>query len=111
MSDTVAGFLAAGLCPGLEGDTIHLGTGRAESIEDVFRTACSVCGVEATIEADPLRVRPPRSEVMVLQSDPSRAMQRLGWQAKVSLQRGTRRQTARWIAANLDRYRPETYAV
>ena len=110
VSDTVAGFLAAGLCPGLEGETIHLGTGRAESIEEVFRTACSVCGVEATIESDPLRVRPPRSEVMVLQSDPSRAMQRLGWEARVSLQQGLGA-TARWMAANLDRYRPETYAV
>jgi nucleoside-diphosphate-sugar epimerase len=37
-------------------------------------------------------------------------MQRLGWEAKVSLQQGLG-ETARWIAANLDRYRPETYAV
>ncbi len=110
VGDTVTGFLAAGLCPGLEGDTIHLGTGRAESVEEVFRAACTVTGVKATVEADPRRVRPARSEVMVLQSDPSRAKARLGWEAVVSLEEGLGH-TARWLGANLERYRPETYAV
>jgi NAD dependent epimerase/dehydratase len=110
MSDTIAGFLAAGLCPGLEGETIHLGTGRSESIEEVFRTACTVCGVEAQVEVDPARVRPSQSEVMVLQSDPARALQRLGWSAQVSLRQGLK-ETARWIEANLERYRPDSYAV
>ena len=110
MSDTVAGFLAAGLCPGLEGETIQLGTGRSESIGQVFRAACGVCGVTATVEEDPARVRPPQSEVMVLQSDPARARSRLGWEAKVSLEEGLER-TARWIRANLDRFRPDAYAV
>ena len=110
MSDTIAGFLAAGLCPGLEGETIHLGTGRSESIEEVFRAACTVCGVQATVEEDAARVRPRQSEVMVLQSDPGRARQRLGWEAKIPLQQGLA-QTAEWIRANLDRYRPDAYAV
>jgi NAD dependent epimerase/dehydratase len=110
MSDTVAGFLAAGLCPGLEGETVQLGTGRAESVGDIVRIACEVCGVDAKVEEDPARVRPSQSEVMVLQSDPSRARQRLGWEAKVPLRDGVAR-TAAWIEANLDRYRPEAYAV
>ena len=110
MSDTVAGFLAAGLCPGLEGETIHLGTGRSESIGEVFQAACAVCGVHATVEEDPARVRPAQSEVMVLQSDPARARTRLGWEAKVSLEQGLER-TARWLRDNLDRYRPDAYAV
>ncbi len=110
MSDTVAGFLAAGLCPGLEGETIHLGTGRSESIEEVFRAACTVCGVEARVEQDAARVRPEHSEVMVLQSDPTQARQRLGWEARVTLQQGLA-ETARWIGANLAGYRPGAYAV
>jgi UDP-glucose 4-epimerase len=109
-SDTVAGFLAAGLCPGLEGETIQLGTGRAESIGDVFRAACTVCGVTATVEEDPARVRPPQSEVMALQSDPTRARSLLGWEARVSLEEGLER-TVRWMRANLDRFRPDAYAV
>ncbi|MBA3344301.1 MAG: GDP-mannose 4,6-dehydratase [Gemmatimonadales bacterium] len=110
VSDTVAGFLAAGLCPGVEGQTIQLGTGRSESIADVFRAACAACGVEARIETDPARVRPSQSEVMVLQSDPARAKEVLGWQATTSLEEGLA-ETARWVGANADRFRPDCYAV
>ena len=110
MSDTVGGFLAAGLCRGLEGETIHLGTGRAESIGEIFQAASRVCGVRATVEEDAARIRPAQSEVMVLQSDPARARARLGWEAKVSLEEGLER-TARWVRDNLDRYRPDAYSV
>ena len=110
VSDTVAGFLAAGLCPGLEGETIQLGTGRSDSIADVFRAACAACGVEATVEEDPTRVRPAGSEVMVLQSDPAKAKRLLGWEARVSLQQGIA-DTVRWMQANITRFRPDAYAL
>jgi UDP-glucose 4-epimerase len=110
VSDTVAGFLAAGLAPGLEGETIHLGTGRAESVGDVFAAACRACGVSATVEEEPARIRPSKSEVMVLQSDPSRAKKQLGWEAETSLEEGLAI-TAKWIEANLAAFAPETYAV
>ena len=110
VSDTVRGFLAAGLCPGLDGKTIQLGTGRSDSIADVFQAACVACGVEATFEEDPARVRPERSEVQVLQSDPALAKRLLGWEATVSLEQGLA-ETARWIGANLGRFRPNLYGV
>jgi len=110
VSDTVAGFVACAEAPGVEGKVIQLGTGRAESIEDVFRAACRAVGVDATVTVDQARVRPDRSEVMVLQSDPGRAKALLGWRAAVSLEDGLRR-TAEWMRANLDRYCPDEYAV
>lgn len=110
VSDTVDGFLRAGLVPGLEGETIHLGTGRAESIGEVIATAMKVTGRQARLVQDPARIRPGKSEVMVLLSDPSHALERLGWSATTSLETGLAR-TAEWIAANLDRFRPELYAV
>jgi len=110
VSDTVSGFLAAGLCPGLEGETIQLGTGRSDSIADVFHAACAACGVEATVEEDPARVRPVGSEVMVLQSDPAKARRLLGWEARVSLQQGIA-DTVRWMQANMTRFRPDAYAL
>jgi NAD dependent epimerase/dehydratase len=110
VSDTVKGIIAAGDVRDIEGQTIHLGTGRAESVEDVFHAACRACGVRAEIELDESRVRPERSEVMVLQSDPGRALEVLGWKAETALEHGLKR-TAEWISSNLDLYSPQHYAV
>lgn len=110
VADTVDGFLRAGSVPGLEGDTIHLGTGRTDSVGEIIETAMRVTGRTATLVPDPARMRPAASEVMVLQSDPTRAAARLGWTARTSLEDGLA-QTAEWMRANLDRYRPDEYAV
>ena len=110
VGDTVAGFLAAGLAPGIEGRTIQLGTGRTDSVRDVVEAAMRACGVRAEIREAAERVRPARSEVMVLQSDPSLAAGLLGWRAAVSLEDGLRR-TADWMRPQLARYRPDVYAI
>jgi NAD dependent epimerase/dehydratase len=110
VSDTIRGFLAAGICPGVEGQTIQLGTGRSVSIAEIFDAACQVCRVDATVEQDAARIRPGASEVMVLQSDPTLAKRSLGWQATTSLEDGLA-QTAEWIKGHLDRYRPDLYGI
>ena len=110
VDDTVKGFLAAGSVAGIEGRTIQLGTGRTESIRDIFDAACSALGVQATVRESPERVRPGRSEVMVLQADPSVAHDVLGWRASVGLEAGLGA-TAEWVRAHLGRYNPGVYAV
>jgi len=110
VSDTVNGFLAAGLAEGIEGKTIQLGTGRTYSVEDIVRIAARVCNLEPTIVTDASRFRPDRSEVEVLLSDPSCAHRLLGWRASIELEDGLRR-TAEWIQINLDRFSPRSYAV
>src|SRR5204863_4670319 len=49
VSDTVEGILAAGSQAGMEGETVHLGTGCTWSIKEVFDAACRACGVDAVI--------------------------------------------------------------
>ena len=110
VTDTVEGFLRAGEAPGVEGRTIQLGTGRTESVQDVFRAACSVCGLEARVEHDPARVRPDRSEVITLQADPSLARELLDWRATVMLEEGLAR-TADWLRGRVDQYHPGVYAI
>jgi UDP-glucose 4-epimerase len=88
VGDTVDGFVRAATTEGLEGMTIQLGTGRSESIGELFAMACRLLGVEATVVEDRARVRPDGSEVLVLQSDPSLARERLGWAASISLEDG-----------------------
>lgn len=108
VADTVRGFLAAGIAEGIEGRTIQLGTGRAVSVGDVLRLAGHACGIAPKPLRVEERVRPARSEVSVLQSDPSLAQRLLGWRAEVSLERGLEL-TRQWLELHVERYRPAGY--
>jgi NAD dependent epimerase/dehydratase len=103
VSDVVDGFMRAGSTPGLEGKVIQLGTGRSVSIGDLFNMACQMLGVTATVLEDSRRLRPDASEVLELQSDPSRALELLGWRPTVTLEEGLER-TASWLRDNRDSY-------
>jgi UDP-glucose 4-epimerase len=110
VSDTVEGFVRAGLAADVDGAVIQLGTGRAVSVGELFETACRILGVNARVVQEEARVRPDASEVMVLLSDPSRAREKLGWSPAVSLEDGLMR-TARWIEQHRHLYDPERYHV
>jgi NAD dependent epimerase/dehydratase len=96
--DTAEGFVRAAVAEGIDGQAIQLGTGRAESIGELFEMACRLTGTDARVVQDPLRMRPDASEVMVLQSDPSLARELLGWEAATSLEDGVAA-TIEWMRA------------
>ncbi|HVL54383.1 MAG TPA: GDP-mannose 4,6-dehydratase [Vitreimonas sp.] len=96
VADTVDGFIRAATAPGIEGDTIQLGTGRSESIGELFALACRLVGRDARVIEDASRVRPDASEVLVLEADPARARAVLGWEAGTSLEDGLRA-TIAWL--------------
>jgi UDP-glucose 4-epimerase len=98
VSDTVDGFVRAGVAAGLDGEVVQLGTGRSVSIGELFEVACKVVGVDATVKTDPRRLRPDASEVLVLESDPARARELLGWTPQISLEAGVQ-QTVDWLRA------------
>lgn len=107
VADTVDGFVRSATRPGIEGMTIQLGTGRSESIGDLFALACRLVGVEAVPIVEAARLRPDASEVLVLQSDPTRARDLLGWRATTSLEDGLS-ETIAWVrdhpeAGDIDR--------
>jgi NAD dependent epimerase/dehydratase len=104
VGDTVDGFVRAATIDGIEGETIQLGTGRAESIGELFALACRLVGAEARAVEDPARIRPDASEVLVLCSDPSKARDVLGWEATTSLEEGLAA-TIEWL-----RHQPEPAA-
>jgi UDP-glucose 4-epimerase len=110
VTDTVSGFLAAGKRPGIEGEMIQLGTGSTHSIGEIVELARRLTGFEADVITESERVRPERSEVMVLLSDPARAGELLGWTPVVSLEDGLSR-TAKWIEANLELFDPSRFHV
>ena len=96
VADTVDGFVRAAATQAAIGQTVQLGTGRSESIGDLLRIACEMLGVDAKAVVDPARLRPDASEVLVLQSDPSRAAELLGWRPQTSLEDGIRA-TIEWL--------------
>lgn len=101
VADTVEGILRMAEADVEPGTVIHLGTGQSVSIGDLVDVCQAVVGRQATVVADDARVRPPASEVQVLVSDPSRARQMLGWEARTSLMEGMTL-TAEWLAPRVD---------
>jgi dTDP-glucose 4,6-dehydratase len=110
VDDTAAGFIAGATTPGIEGETIHLGTGRETSIGDLARMIGQAAGVELTVETEGDRLRPMASEVERLIADPAKARAKLGWAPTVSLEDGLKR-VVDFVRDNPDLYRPAEYAV
>ncbi len=108
VSDTVDGFLRAGSTDGVEGGVFNLGTGKEIRIGDAADLIARKVGHAVTVELDPQRLRPEKSEVMRLISDNSLARERLGWCPQVDLEDGLE-QTIAWIQQNMDLYRVGRY--
>ncbi len=99
VADTVDGFVRAALAADVDGRTIQLGTGRSESVGDLFALASRLTGQDAVAVQDESRLRPGASEVLVLQSDPALAGELLGWRAETSLEDGLA-DTIAWMREN-----------
>ncbi|MGI8804979.1 MAG: GDP-mannose 4,6-dehydratase [Thermoleophilaceae bacterium] len=110
VEDTVAGVLAFAAWDEAPGSLLHIGTGEGVSVEEVVRLAGELLGRELEVRLDAQRVRPDASEVQRLVCDARAARDQLGWQPEVPLREGLER-TARWIERNLERYRPDLYAI
>lgn len=110
VADTVEGYIFAGTTPGIEGETINLGTGETYSIGDFAKRILKLMRMDKPIVHDPARERPSASEVMRLVSDNSKAARLLGWYPTTSLDDGLR-QVIEFIATNRDLYTPTSYTV
>lgn len=109
-SDTVLGFLKAGSAPGVEGETINLGTGHEVSIGDLATMIIELVGKQVIVEVDESRMRPAGSEVMRLIADNSKAGRLLGWKPLIPLQEGLTR-TIEAVRKDLHLYKPLIYNV
>jgi NAD dependent epimerase/dehydratase len=101
VGDTVDGLVRAATTAGVDGETIQLGSGRAESVGDLLELAAGILGVTATAVQEDARLRPDASEVLVLRSDPSKARALLGWEPQTDLEEGIRA-TIDWLRAHPD---------
>jgi NAD dependent epimerase/dehydratase len=108
VSDTVAGFLAAGATRGVEGDTINLGTGQTFSVGWFAQRILALMEVEKPIVQEEARLRPGASEVMKLVSDNRRAKDRMDWAPVVPLDDGLRR-SVEFVRRNIGLYQTGRY--
>lgn len=108
VSDTVDGFMAAALTPGIEGMTINLGTGETHSIGWFAERLLELMDVFKPIVQEEQRMRPELSEVMKLVSDNGLARKSMHWSPKVSLEEGLLK-TIAFVKANRSFYSTEGY--
>jgi len=103
VSDTVAGFLKIAQTPGVEGQTINLGTGREIRIGDLVQLVLAMVDHPVEVVIDPARLRPEKSEVQRLISDNRLALQKIGWSPQVSFEDGLQK-TFAWIKEHQSLY-------
>ncbi len=110
VANTVDAFLAAGETKGIEGRTIHFGSGRETRIEELVQIIARQLNVKLEIEVEQARLRPADSEVDRLWADNALAKELLGLQPTVSLESGLEK-TIAWARDNIALYRDATYAL
>jgi nucleoside-diphosphate-sugar epimerase len=111
VKDTAEGLIKVGLCDRVVGQTINLGTGQGETIGTMVEMILRLLDKESiSVEQDPARIRPAKSEVMRLVSDNTKAREICGWTPQYDLKEGLL-ETIEWIRKNLHKYRPDSYTV
>lgn len=102
VEDTARAFVEIASAPinVVAGRLYNLGTGRGFSIGYITKQIQRIIGVEKNIVCESNRVRPQKSEVLELISNPSRIEREVGWKATMTLDAGLLK-TAEWIKANL----------
>jgi dTDP-glucose 4,6-dehydratase len=110
VGDTVAGFLAAGDAPAVEGEVMNLGTGVEISVAEVVARVVALTGTTARLETAADRLRPPLSEVERLVADTAKAQHLLGWRPTVAFDDGLR-DTIEWMRGALESYKASLYNV
>jgi NAD dependent epimerase/dehydratase len=108
VSDSVAGFIAAGTTLGIEGMTINLGTGETHAVGWFAERIQRLMGTCKPIVQDEQRVRPELSEVRKLLSDNTLAHRLMGWAPKMGLDEGLK-QAIDFVEANRDLFRTDEY--
>ncbi|MFY7853613.1 MAG: NAD-dependent dehydratase, partial [Brevundimonas sp.] len=73
VDDTADAFMKAGTVSGIEGLTVHTGTGQETRVGDLPALIASAAGMDFSVEEDASRLRPPASEVERLCADASLA--------------------------------------
>lgn len=112
VEDTVDGFICAGESSSSVGEIINLGNNSEISVGDLAHLIAKIMDVKITIEEDPQRKRPKKSEVDRLLADNAKAKKLLKWSPKYDLEQGLKK-TVTWFKqeGHLKKYKSGLYNV
>ncbi len=110
VKDTAAGFLAISECDELFGKATNIGIGKEISIGNLITKISEICDQSFQLKSSEERIRPEKSEVERLCCGNEQLYRFTSWQPKYTLDKGLA-ETARWIRANIERYKPDFYTV
>jgi NAD dependent epimerase/dehydratase len=110
VSDTVMGFIKIAESDESVGQVVNIGTGTGFSIGEIAKKILSLLNITTPITVDEDRIRPPKSEVLELICDNSKAKNLFGWEPQISLETGLKR-TIDFISSHTDIYKPDTYTL
>jgi len=112
VKDTVMGFIKAAESDKTVGETVNIGSGEGISIGKLFDKICGIMDIKNSSSGrcvrDVRRIRPDKSEVMMLICDNRKARRDLGWSPRYSLDVGLE-ETISYIRRNIGRYKPFLY--
>lgn len=116
VQDTVQGFISVASADDALGEVINIGSNFEVSIGETIDLIADLMGVSVTIETDPVRLRPEKSEVERLWADNSKAARLTGWQPTYGGRDGLKRglaETISWFQEprNLRGYKSGMYNV
>ncbi|MFB6373215.1 MAG: GDP-mannose 4,6-dehydratase, partial [Bradymonadaceae bacterium] len=110
VEDTVEGFVRMATEEVPYGEPINIGNGSDISIGELFELLRDLTGSDAELQTDEQRVRPEKSEVMRLLSDPSKAQETIGWEPNHSLEQGLEK-TIAWVREHSAGMRADEYHI
>ena len=108
VKDTARAFVLACKTDGIEGETIHVGTGVGVTIGELAERMMAAAGHIVPIETDQNRIRPAGSEVMRLLCNSAYAKEKMGFEAQTDLDTGLMA-VHDYVQSRLDKYRPGRY--
>lgn len=106
VTDTVDGFIKIAESDQSVGETINICSGNSISIQELITKIEKILSKKLIIETDEKKIRPEKSEVMVLQGDNEKAKRILGWESRISLDEGLKK-VVDYIRNNLNAYEME----
>jgi dTDP-glucose 4,6-dehydratase len=87
---------------------VNIGTGTDVTIEELAEKILGLMGKQGEIEVEDRRIRPEKSEVMQLLSDPRLAQKLFQWTPRYGLEDGLR-ETIEWYQQHLSRFKVGSY--